>query len=266
MAIYGIVESRTVLSPSMVRLVFGGSGLDGFEATHFTDQYVNALFVPDEADYSVPFDVDEVRELDAALRPRGRRYTVRSWDGVARELTIDFVVHGDVGFAGRWAAHAAVGDRLQMVGPSGAYRPAPAAEWHLMIGDESALPAIAASLEVLPVDRRCVVIAIADDVSHRVDLPVTPATELIWLDRDGSNGEDAIVDAVARIDWRPGDVDVFVHGEAAEVRALRRFLIAERGVDRAKASISPYWRRGHTDEAWREIKRDWLAEQEADVA
>lgn len=250
----------------MVRLVFGGSGLDEFSATEFTDQYVNALFVPEGADYSVPFDLDVARELDAPLRPRGRRYTVRAWDEVARRLTIDFVVHGDVGFAGRWAARAEVGDRLQMTGPSGGYRPDPAADWHLMIGDESALPAIAASIEAIPVGRRCVVIAIADDAAHRCELPEQDGIETTWLDRVDLVGEQAIVEAVAAVEWVPGKVDVFVHGEAAEVRAVRKFLIAERGVDRAESSISPYWRRGHTDETWRQIKRDWLAEQEADVA
>ena len=73
--------------------------------------------------------------------------TVRAWDDDQRELTIDFVVHGDRGYAGPWAQRAQPGDCLQFRGPSGAYAPDPDAAWHLMAGDESALPAIGASLE-----------------------------------------------------------------------------------------------------------------------
>ena len=86
---------------------------------------MNALFVPPGAPYSVPFDVDTVRGGEPEHRPRGRRYSVRAWDPADRRLTIDFVVHGDVGFAGRWATAPQPGDRLQVVGPSGGYAPIP---------------------------------------------------------------------------------------------------------------------------------------------
>jgi NADPH-dependent ferric siderophore reductase len=69
---------------------------------------------------------------------------------------------------------------------------------------------------------------------------------------------------VADATFPVGRADVFVHGEAAETRAIRRYLIADRGIDRDAASISPYWRRGHDDEAWRRIKAQWLADAERD--
>ena len=65
-------------------------------------------------------------------------------------LTLDFVVHGDPGVAGPWAAAAHPGDGLQLTGPGGAYAPDPAAAWHLMVGDAAVVPAIAASLERVP--------------------------------------------------------------------------------------------------------------------
>ena len=153
MATYGEVIDVERLTPHMVRVVLGGEGLAEFTPTDFTDQYVNALFVPPEAPYSVPFDVDAVRDGAPEHRPRGRRYSVRAWDAAERRLTLDFVVHGDVGYAGRWASQASPGDRLQILGPSGGYAPDPDADWHLMVGDESALPAIAASLERVPAGR-----------------------------------------------------------------------------------------------------------------
>lgn len=263
---YGTVEAVHRLSPSMIRLVFGGEGLDEFTPSDTTDQYVNAAFLPDRAPYSVPFDPDVVRELDAELRPRHRRYTIRDWDPATRQLTIDFVAHGDVGYAGRWAQRASVGDRLQMAGPSGGYRPDPTADWHLMVGDESALPAIAASMEVLGDDRPCVVVVVVDGPDDEIDLPSRAGADVRWLHRrTAAAPEELLADAVASLAWPDGRADVFVHGEAAEVRAVRRHLLAERGVDREDASISPYWRRDHSDEAWREIKRQWMAEQEQDV-
>ena len=249
----------------MVRVVLGGEGLDGFTPSKHTDQYINALFAPDGAPYSPPFDVDLARGLAAELRPRNRRYTVRSWDPDRRELTIDFVAHGDTGYAGRWAQDARPGDRLQFSGPGGGYHPDPDADWHLLVGDESALPAIAASVERLSPGARCVVVGIVDGPDHELRLTSAADMDVHWLHRDAITSPDDVVDAVRALDWPRGRVDVFVHGEAGEVRAVRRFLLAERDIDPAAASISPYWRRDHTDEAWRQIKRQWLQDQATDA-
>ena len=142
---YGEVVSSEQLTPDLVRVVLGGPGLDGFEPLVDSDQYVNCFFVPDGAPYGVPFGDDVVRDLPREQRPFPRRITVRAWDAVRREMTIDIVAHGDVGHAGRWALGAAPGDRLQVRGPGGGYVPHPDADSYLYVGDESALPAIAAS-------------------------------------------------------------------------------------------------------------------------
>jgi NADPH-dependent ferric siderophore reductase len=263
---FGTVHAVGRLSPSMVRIVFGGPGLDDFEPTESTDQYVAARFVPDGAPYDVPFDDADLDGLDAALRPRSRRYTVRRWDAEKRLLTIDFVTHGDVGYAGRWAERAQVGDRLQMSNPRGGYRPDPNADWHLMVGDESALPAIAASLDVLEPGAQAIVIVVVDRPENEMPIESPASVDVRWLHRcTATDPESLLVDEVRGLAWPGGTVDVFVHGEAAEVRSVRRHLLADRGVDKQEASISPYWRRGRTDEAWRDIKRQWMAEQANDV-
>jgi len=263
---YGTVIETQRLSPTMVRVILGGEGLDGYQPAPHTDQYVNALFIPDGAPYAVPFDMETARAEAPEHRPRGRRYTIRRWDPVARTVAIDFVVHGDVGYAGRWAASATPGDLLQFVGPSGGYAPDPDAAWYLMVGDESAVPAIAASLEALRPGAVAHAVVVVDDAESYLELSSPAELHVSWLHRhpDGLTPDD-VVAAVRGLTAPEGAPEVFVHGEAAEIRAVRKYLVAERGVDREGASISPYWRRGATDEAWREVKAAWTAEMRADA-
>jgi NADPH-dependent ferric siderophore reductase len=139
------------ITPHMVRLVLGGAGLDGFDATEFTDHYIKVLFAPEGVSYPEPFDMARIREEFAREQwPVTRTYTVRTWDPAQRELTVDFVVHGDEGLAGPWAARAQPGETVRFLGPGGGYAPEQGADWHLLAGDESALPAIAAALERMP--------------------------------------------------------------------------------------------------------------------
>lgn len=268
MTTFGEVVEVQRLTPHLVRVVLGGEGLADYTPTDWTDQYVNALFVPDGAPYSVPFDPDEVRALGPEHRPVGRRYTIRWWDGATRRLAIDFVVHGDVGTAGRWADRARTGDRLQIVGPTGGYAPEPAADAHLMVGDESALPAIAAALERVPPGVPVQAVLLVHDADHHLALDCPGTLDITWLHRaEATHGDrDQLLRAVEALDLPSGHLQVFVHGEAAEVRSVRRLLLAKRGIPREHASISPYWRRDHSDEQWRVVKAAWLQECEQDLS
>lgn len=263
---YGRVEHVEQLTPHMVRVVFGGEGLADFATSEWTDAYVNLLFLPPDAPYAVPFDLEWARSLPRDQWPRPRRYSVREWDEERRLLTIDFVVHGDSGVAGPWAANASPGDLLQLRGPSGAYLPDQDAEWHLMIGDESALPAIAASLTRVPAGVPAVVIGLVDSLADELELECPGRMELTWVHRDSAPGDpELLMRVVEKLDFPPGRPHAFVHGEAVETRAVRRHLLGERGIERECMSVSPYWRRTMTDESWRDVKRDWLREVEQDV-
>jgi NADPH-dependent ferric siderophore reductase len=263
---HGRVASIEWPSPSLVRVVLNGDGLDGYVPAPFTDGYVNVAIPPADAPYAAPFALDELRSLPREQRPFRRRITVRSWDEAERRLTLEFVVHGDAGAAGRWAARTREGDALVFTGPAGAYRPDPAADWHLLVGDESALPAIAASLEDVPPGVPVVARLVCDGPDHEVPLASPGKLDLVWLHRAGRPGDaDLLPDAVADARFPRGRAHAFVHGEAGETRAVRRHLLADRGFDPAQLSCSPYWRRGLTDEAWREIKAAWNAEVAADV-
>ena len=265
---HGTVTSTTWLTPALVRVVLGGEGLVGFRLPEGTDAYVNIAVPPAGAPYGPVFDPADVRHLHGAeWAPARRRYTVRSWDADLRLLTIDFVVHGSTGVAGPWAANAAPGDVLVFEGPSAGYRPDPEADWHLMVGDESALPAIAASLEVVPPGQPVVVRVLCDDPDHEVSLTTPGELDLQWLHRTaGRDSGEQLLGAVRALDVPGGRVHAFVHGEADEIRGIRRHLLTDRGLERSAMSCSPYWRRTMTDEAWRRVKADSLPAMEADVA
>src|SRR3954465_365439 len=157
------VEETRQLPPHMIRVVLSGDDLAGFAAGEFTDHYVKLQLPPPGAPYAAPFDAEAIKaELPREHWPLTRTYSVRAWHPEQRRLTIDFVVHGDTGVAGPWAASAAPGDLLVFTGPNGGYRPAPSVAWHLLVGDESALPAIAASLEALSPGARAVVRVVCD--------------------------------------------------------------------------------------------------------
>ncbi|MEU6313813.1 siderophore-interacting protein [Streptomyces sp. NPDC047014] len=260
-----VVVRTERLSPHMVRLVLGGEELAEFGAGTYTDHYVKLLFAPAGVHYPAPWDLERIRaDFPRAQWPRQRAYTVRNWDPAHLELTLDFVVHGDEGLAGPWAARAQPGELVRFLGPGGAYAPDPTAGWHLLVGDESALPAIAAAMERMPVgaDVRAFVEIEGPQDELKVATPdgVTP----IWIHRGDRPVGEALVEAVQSLRFPSTDVHAFVHGEAGFVKDLRRHLRLERGVPRERLSISGYWRQGETDEGWRAIKRDWNATVEAE--
>jgi NADPH-dependent ferric siderophore reductase len=258
------VVSREALTPRMIRIVFDGVDLQDFAAEEFTDHYVKLQFPPPGADYGPPFDAEELRTTHPReLWPRTRTYTVSDWDPAAGELTIDFVVHGDRGVAGPWAMAARPGDTVQLRGPGGAYTPDPQADWHLMVGDAAALPAITASLRRIPSGAPVHVIAQIADPGEQVALECPGELDLRWVYEPGP---DALLAAVRALAWREGTVHAFVHGEASAVRLLRRHLFADRGLPRELASISGYWKQDRTEEGWREDKADWNRQVEADLA
>ncbi|MFE6837542.1 siderophore-interacting protein [Streptomyces sp. NPDC057705] len=260
-----VVVRTERLSPHMVRLVLGGEGLAEFGAGEYTDHYVKILFPPAGVVYPDPWDLEEIRaHFPRAQWPRQRAYTVRSWDPAHLELTLDFVVHGDEGVAGPWAARVQPGERVHFLGPGGAYAPDPTAAWHLLVGDESALPAIAAAMERMPVGARVHAFVEIEGPEDELKVATPDGVVPVWLHRAGRPVGEALVEAVTALEFPSTDVHAFVHGEAGFVKDLRRHLRLERGIPRERLSISGYWRLGETDEGWRAIKRDWNATIEAE--
>ncbi|ORI18350.1 siderophore-interacting protein [Rhodococcus sp. 1168] len=241
------------LTPHMQRVYLGDPGFEDFQPVDFTDSYVKLAFGSED---------EEVK----------RTYTVRSVDVDAREIAIDFVVHGDEGIAGPWAANAKAGDRIGLYGPNGAYKPAPEADWHLFAGDESAIPAISAAVEALPEDAIAKVFVEVSDRKDEIYMETLALVDVTWIHRGAGSGEigddkagdnSPLIEAVRNTEWLPGQAQVFIHGEAhAVMHNLRGYVRKERNVPAEWASISGYWRRGRTEETFRVWKRE-LAEAEA---
>ncbi len=233
----------------MIRIVFGGDGLAGFAVGEFTDHYVKLQFPRDGA------PEDE--------RPKVRTFTVRDWDPERLLLTIDFVVHGDEGIAGPWAAAAKVGDTIGLRGPGGGYAPDPQAAWHLMAGDASVIPAISASLPRIPAGVPVHVVLQVHGSEEEVGLDSPGDLRLHWLHGDA---DEQLTEAIAALDFPPGTPQVFLHGEATAVRLARRHLAVDRGVPAESLSATGYWKRALTDEGWRADKAEWNRQVEAEAA
>src|SRR5690606_20495502 len=137
-----------------------------------------------------------------------RTYTVRWVDRGARRIAIDFVVHGDTGLAAPWAAAAVPGDRLVLTGPGGGYAPDPAAGWHVLAGDLSALPAIANALESLPPSARGVAYLEVTEDADVVELSHVSGLQVHWLVNPDTDDVDHLARAVDAGPWsaEPGVV------------------------------------------------------------
>lgn len=251
------------LTPHMIRVVLGGEALAALPVGEYSDHYVKLLFAPAGVTYPQPLDVEAIRrDLPREQWPTTRTYTIRAWDPAAGELTIDFVHHGEEGLAGPWAAGVQPGDEIAFMGPGGGYVPDGAADWHLLAGDESALPAIAAAVERLAPGARAKVFVEVAGPEEEQKLVSAGDAEIVWLHRGARPVGEALVAAVTAVEFPAGDVQVFVHGEAGFVKELRRFLRLERGVPRERLSVSGYWRRGADEDGWQASKREWNAEVE----
>lgn len=264
------VVSSEWLSPSMVRIGFTGPDLEAMRDLPYSDHYIKMIFAPAGASYAWPFDPEQVKAERAPEQwPVTRTYTVRSYDELTNTMSVDFVVHGDEGLAGPWARRVQPGAEIGFYGPGGAFTPDLAADAHLMIGDEAALPAIAASLERLPRDAEAHVFVEIEEDDCRQPVHGPDGLRLHWVVRGDRPHGEALAEAVRGAHLPQGCLSIFVHGNAYMVRDLRRYLCAERLVTRSAISMSGYWRPGATEDLWQATKREFnvvTEEQSALVA
>ncbi|WP_119697992.1 siderophore-interacting protein [Microbacterium halotolerans] len=264
--VFEVVRTEAV-SPHMVRVHFGGPGADAFIAgideqkALSTEKYVKLLFASPELGLEHPYDMELLRETLAPQdMPSRRTYTIRSIDESERTMAIDFVVHGDEGLAGPWAANAQPGDLVTLNGPGGMYAPAPDVDEHLFFGDESAIPAIAAAVESLGHDAKGLAIIEVASAEHEVAFEAPDGVTVRWLHRDGAHYGDALVTAVAALDAPTSVVDVFAHGEREAMKRLRPLINTEWGVHRSRLSLSAYWAYGRAEDTFQAEKQTPLGQ------
>lgn len=213
------VRRVETVSPHFRRVTFGGQSLDGFISASF-DDHVKFLL-----------------EAGGAA-PVGRDYTPLRFDAAARELVIEFALHGD-GPAANWAAQAKPGQRATIGGPRGSFIVPLDYDWHLLAGDETALPAITRRLEELPATTRAIVVVHVSDPADRRRLGSRAALDVQWVDSD-----EALIGAIRALQLPPGEGYAWCAGEAATTAELRRVLVGDKGHDRHAIRAAAYWKRG----------------------
>ncbi len=233
------------ITPRMRRLTLVGENLARFAAG---GMHVRLLFPKSQAvPPAWPVTGEDGRPAwpQAAARPDVRIYTIRRLDVAAGEVDIDFVLHDGDGMPGAcFAANAMAGDVVGMTGPGGGTLTA--ADWYLLVGDETALPAIARMLEALPATAKAVVrIEIADAAEQQV-LSSKADVDLVWLHRNGAAAGTAglLENAVRAVEWPAGAKTFAWAGcEYQDFRAIRGYLRKDRGLTREEHLVVAYWRR-----------------------
>ncbi|MFF2305177.1 SIP domain-containing protein [Streptomyces sp. NPDC058128] len=241
------------ITPGMRRLTLGGAQLDAFEKdgldlpalrTEGFDDHVKFFFADETGRLILPGQNVSSLDWPADGRPVAKDYTPVRHDPEAGEIDFDFVRH-DGGVASTWAERAEPGDSAWIAGPKMSHSHPEGADWLLVIGDETALPAIGRWLAEMPEGTKArVFIEIGDD-SHRQELPTRADAEIVWLSRKGAPAgtTDLLEQAVRTADWLPGTVFAWVAGETLTLKGIRRHLVAERQIPRDHTHITGYWRR-----------------------
>lgn len=241
------LRRTTSLSPYLRRITLGGEELRDYEPGAPAASVRLLLPRPDDPALLIPtWTGNEFLHSDGS-RPTIRTYTPRHFDASSSELDLDVVVHPG-GAVPSWLASATAGDEIGIAGPGRGYEIDPDATAFVLVGDESAIPAISQLLEHLPPAAE---VAVRIEVTHpdaRHDLPPHPGAEVGWRDLppDGSPGA-TLVTAVEDIDL-PADARVWAAGEAAAMQRIRRHLFEERAIPRQAAVIRGYWKVGRTSE------------------
>lgn len=238
------VKTVQRVTPHLIRVTLTGDDLAGFQSPGFDDHV--KLFFPDPATgkLSLPTMGPEGPVWPEG-RPTMRDYTPRRHDAKAGTLEIDFALH-EAGPATQWAEQARAGDILGVGGPRGSFIVPTEFDWHLLIGDDTALPAISRRLAELPAGARAVVLAEIDSEADEIAFDTQAELTLKWAHRRGTEPglSHVLLDALKAMKLPAGDFHAWVGCESAIAKALRAHLVGERGANPKWTRASGYWRRG----------------------
>jgi NADPH-dependent ferric siderophore reductase len=244
-----LLEVRSVepLTPHMLRVTLGGDDLEGFHSPGF-DDHVKLFFPnPETGELTLPqIGAQGVSKPAPGDAPRLMRdYTPRRYDAASKTLVIDFAMH-ESGPATQWARSAKPGDRLGVGGPRGSFVIPMNFDGYVLIGDDTALPAISRRLAELPANALVFVFAEVDSPADRLRFTSEADVVVEWIYREGAPaGEStALIDALRVATLPAGDIHAWVAAEAGVAKAVRRHLVETCGLNPKWVKAAAYWRRG----------------------
>lgn len=229
------------ITPRMRRITLGGPELAGFISLG-SDDHIKLLF-PQNAAEQAALDNPDFNLRGDGPQPAMRDYTPRRYDLDIGELDIDFVLHGD-GPASTWAEQAKVGQHLHIGGPRGSMIVPDIFDSYLLIGDETAIPAIARRLDELPAGRKVLALIEIANAAEQQPLHSAAEVEVIWVVR----GQDDLLETVQNLTLPDGSLYSFVATESKLSRQLRRVLLDTHNVNEAFLKAVGYWRAEGSEE------------------
>ncbi|PVC83860.1 NADPH-dependent ferric siderophore reductase [Streptomyces sp. CS090A] len=236
------------VTPRMVRLTLGGDDLSAF-SSNGSDQHVALYFYQPGVELPRPFTTEAARALLPTAQPRLRRYTIREHRPELAEVDMDFVLHGPDQLASGWAERVRPGDEVIWFGPSPAYPLTPLTDWTLLLGDETALPAIAAILSELPPGHRVLAAIEVADPAEEQPLPTRADATVTWLHRHDRGYGDLLREHATGLRLPEGGGRVWGGAERQVMRDLRHHFVDTLGLDRADTHLTAYWTQGETQDS-----------------
>lgn len=214
---------------------FASDGFDDELKIFYPDPETGVLALPEQRDRFIDWPRDP--------RAESRTYTVRDFDAEAGVLVLDFARHAR-GVATDWAETAVAGSEIHIAGPKMAWLHPEGADWLLIGGDDTAIPALARWLETMPRDATGVALLEVDDSASEFEIDHPAGVELRWLHRGGvpAARSTALIDAVLAEPWRDGEPFCWFAGETGVLRPIRSYLRKERELPRERVEVTGYWR------------------------
>ncbi|OBZ93329.1 FAD-binding protein [Pararhizobium polonicum] len=239
------VKTAERLTPQMVRVTLTGADLAGFVSAGYDDHVKLCLPLAGQDAPVWPAGPDAPALPDGTVASPMRDFTPRRHDAEGSELVLDFAIH-EAGPATEWASAAAPGTTLGVAGPRGSFVVTDDFDWYLLIGDETALPAIGRRLEELRADVPVIVIATVAGAQEEQSFETATALETRWIHRPLASASDPapLLDAVAALTLPEGEGYIWIAGENDTVKLLRKHLVEERGHNRTWIKAAGYWRKG----------------------
>lgn len=229
------------ITPRMRRITLGGEQLAGFVSLG-SDDHIKLLFAQNAAEQAA-LESPTFSVKGEGPQPAMRDYTPRRIDLSRGELDIDFVLHGD-GPASTWAEQAKPGQHLHIAGPRGSMIVPDIFDSYLLVGDETAIPAIARRLEELPAGRKALVVIEIADEHEKQALDSAADVQVTWVVR----GQDELLGTVRDLQVPEGSLYAWVATETKLSRQVRRVLLDEHKLNDEFVKAVGYWRAQGSDE------------------